>query len=193
MERGWGDVALNVETVLGSRVGGGAGKWWRVTRVLWRPTREGGSVQTRVSVCTQARGRLPVRLVSERLDETGAAVRLARLRGPSLLCLELEGLVSSMVPGGPRWGEGDALKVPVILLPPDLWSPPGDKGLVLCPYCWPRRRVAGLHGDPRKPLLSCLVGAGPWTPGGCLTLLIYRMMTVVTAPASRGCSEAVLR
>ena len=99
--------------------------------MLWRPTREGGGVQTRVSVCTQARGRLPVRLVSERLDETGAAVRLARLRGPSLLCLELEGLVSSMVPGGPRWGEGDALEVPVILLPPGLWSPPGDKGLVL--------------------------------------------------------------
>ena len=159
----------------------------------WRLTREGGGVQMCVSVCTQARGRLPVRLVSERRDETGADVRLAGLRGPSLLCLELEGLVSSMVPGGPRWGEGDAPEVPVTPLPPGLWSPPGAKGLVLCPYCWPRRRVAGPHGDPRKPLLSCLVGAGPWTPGGCLALLIYRMMTVVTAPASRGCCEAVLR
>lgn len=63
--------------------------------VLAPDTRRGG-VQTCVSVCTQARGCLPVRLVSERRDETGAAVRLAGLRGPSLLCLELEGLVSSM-------------------------------------------------------------------------------------------------
>lgn len=148
MEWGWGDVAPSVETVLGSRVGGGAGRWWRVTRVLWRPTREGGGVQTCVSVCTQAHGRLPVRLVSERLDETGAAVRLARLRGPSLLCLELEGLVSSMVPGGPRWGEGDAPEVPVTPLPPGLWSPPGPRAWFFVLTAGPGGEWRGRMGTP---------------------------------------------
>ena len=99
-----------------------------MTRVSWRLTREGGGVQMCVSVCTQARGRLPVRLVSERRDETGAAVRLAGLRGPSLLCLELEGLVSSCT-GWAKMGEGDTPEVPVTPLPPGPVEPTWGQGL----------------------------------------------------------------
>lgn len=66
-----------------------------------RPTRKRRCAG--VCVCVYTDERLPVNLFLK--DWMGqAAVRLARLRGPSLLCLELEGLVSSMVPGGSRWG-----------------------------------------------------------------------------------------
>lgn len=106
-----------------------------------------------VSVCTQARGRLPVRLVSERRDETGAAVRLAGLRGPSLLCLELEGLVSSCT-GWAKMGRGGHPRGPSDPAAPRACGAHlGPRAWFFCPHRQPRRRVAGLEGDPRKPLL----------------------------------------
>lgn len=50
--------------------------------VVVADTRRGG-MQMCASVRTQARGHLPLRLVSERLDETGAAVRFAGSGDPA--------------------------------------------------------------------------------------------------------------
>ena len=160
--------------------------------VMAADTRRGG-MQTCVSVCTPARGHLPVRLVSERLDETGAAVRFAGLRGPSLLWLELEGLVSSMVPGGPGWEEAHAPEVPVTPLPPGLWSPPRAKGLVLLSSPPAQEESGRAGGGPKETSTALMGGGGAVDTRGCLTSLIYSTMTVITAPALWGCCEAVLR
>lgn len=80
----------------------------------------------------------------------------------------------------------DAPEVPVTPLPPGLWSPPGARAWFLSLLLAQEESERGCMGTPEASTVL-LGGGGAVDTGGCLTLLIYRMIAAVTAPASRGC------